>query len=148
MGANKILQLFYYDPILGIDIAYNDHNMHNHGAKARLVTSTFTPMSPCKIVRDCKKTSQLTLLLTKAINRWESGRGFNMALTSYKLPLHRMRVCQCSVCGEYFSSLRSFDKHRTGPMDGKRSCQLRIGGDGYRHILTEDLNGTYWRWAS
>lgn len=30
--------------------------------------------------------------------------------------------CQCAACGEYFTSERSFDKHRTGRFGIDRGC--------------------------
>lgn len=29
--------------------------------------------------------------------------------------------CQCTVCGDYFGSVRGFDRHRIGPIDS-RAC--------------------------
>lgn len=30
--------------------------------------------------------------------------------------------CQCPTCGEYFSRVRAFDRHRTGPIGIGRRC--------------------------
>lgn len=35
-----------------------------------------------------------------------------------KLPLGS-KVCQCSACGEYFSTPANFDKHRSGPWEAR-----------------------------
>lgn len=58
-----------------------------------------------------------------------------MARTSAKL--NKSNTCKCSVCGEYFSTISNFDRHREGP-HGKKVCVdpagvgLKIGsrGDG------------------
>ena len=53
-------------------------------------------------------------------------------------------MCQCSVCGEYFSTVSNFDKHRKGK-HGEKVCEdpesvgLVIGSRG---------QSTYWRMPS
>ena len=52
--------------------------------------------------------------------------------------------CQCTVCGEYFSRVSLFDKHRYGPhtLDGKqRKCKTRdeMLAMGWRHHV-----GGFW----
>ena len=42
-----------------------------------------------------------------------------------KLP-HGSDKCQCTACGEYFSSTYAFDRHRYGPFNGDRRC---LSGD-------------------
>lgn len=34
------------------------------------------------------------------------------------------RRCQCGACGLFFSSVSSFDKHRTGDQDARRCLTL------------------------
>lgn len=35
-------------------------------------------------------------------------------------PALRGARCQCPTCGKVFASVRPFDRHRAGPMDGRR----------------------------
>ena len=53
--------------------------------------------------------------------------------------------CLCSVCGEYFSSDRAFDRHRHGPADD-RSCFTPpdMYQRGFRHVS----RGGYWYWSA
>jgi len=64
-----------------------------------------------------------------------------MAYTNAQ-PTHRR--CVCRACGEVFSTVSNFDRHRRGKHDGDRHCAdpasvgLVIGGD-------PDNGGTFWR---
>lgn len=48
--------------------------------------------------------------------------------------------CQCPVCGELFTSVREFDRHRIGTFE-------QIGGRGHdrRCLTAEDLASRGWR---
>jgi hypothetical protein len=50
------------------------------------------------------------------------GRALNQNHTRPKLTGNR---CQCSACGEYFTSVRSFDRHRVGQFGIGRRCLTR-----------------------
>lgn len=49
--------------------------------------------------------------------------------------------CQCVVCGEVFSTVSNFDKHRKGDHDGGRYC---IDPKDANLTLRETQNGSYW----
>lgn len=61
-----------------------------------------------------------------------------MSLTSCKLVGNR---CKCPSCGECFSSVYGFDKHRKGEHGVDRHCiDPKMAG----MVVREGANGTYW----
>lgn len=49
--------------------------------------------------------------------------------------------CQCVVCGEVFSTVSNFDKHRKGDHDKARYC---VDPEGVGLELRSSKNGDYW----
>ena len=50
--------------------------------------------------------------------------------------------CKCSVCGEYFTTARNFDHHRTGPASN-RKCTHPSKLTGRRELTLNDRG--YWQ---
>lgn len=53
--------------------------------------------------------------------------------------------CRCSACGEYFRSVRAFDKHRAGSFSADRRCLTRAE---MSECGLELHRRGYWRFAS
>jgi hypothetical protein len=49
--------------------------------------------------------------------------------------------CQCVVCGEVFSTVSNFDKHRKGDHDKARYC---VDPEGVGLELRRSQKGAYW----
>ena len=57
----------------------------------------------------------------------------------------RGKRCQCSVCGEFFGSVTSFDKHRKGEHSaGSRHC---LDPETAGLVIRETPAGTFWAGA-
>lgn len=61
-----------------------------------------------------------------------------MPMTSCKLKGNR---CKCPSCGECFSSVHGFDKHRKGAHGVDRHC---VNPKEAGLSIREGANGTYW----
>lgn len=62
-----------------------------------------------------------------------------MSKTECKLTGNR---CQCPNCGEYFSTVSNFDKHRKGKHGVDRHC---VDPASVGLVIAESAGGTFWR---
>lgn len=65
-----------------------------------------------------------------------------MTISTYKLKVGGKLRCRCSVCGEVFGGLESFDTHRVGDWDARRCIDMSDGDTNF-NLMNSD-RGTYW----